>query len=85
MKIIKTSDDAIKEKAARAKANEGCSICPCCGNSKLVKPFEKPLSQIEQNDGIVMYTYGAEDFWKIGKIDSYTCNKCGAQWESEIY
>ena len=34
MRIIKTFNDIIKEKAARTRANKGCDICPCCGNSK---------------------------------------------------
>lgn len=82
MRIIKTFNDIIKEKVARTRANKGCSICPCCGNSKLNKPFE---STLYYKDGINMRIYRVEGSWKTGKVDYYTCQNCGAEWESKIY
>lgn len=82
MRIIKTFNDIIKEKAARTRANKGCDICPCCGNSKLNKTSE---STLYYKNGINTSTYRVEGSWKTGKVDYYTCQNCGTEWESKIY
>lgn len=34
MKITLTADEEIKNYISRAIANEGCDVCPCCGETE---------------------------------------------------
>lgn len=76
MKVTKTSDRASFLKIAKSNANKGCSKCPCCGkayNRLLLPPIK---------------TWYEGGFFKKGKsmkVDCYTCDSCGAQWESDPY
>lgn len=84
MKIIKTHSDANKFISAKAKANEGCLICPCCGESKFTTEYS-----MSENKGILA---GLQRSWVEGLFhmknmccDVYHCYTCGAEWESDPY
>lgn len=75
MKITKTSDRAAFLKKAKENANKGCDKCPCCGEN--YKGFS-PLIKTWYEGGILKKG-------KHMKIDCYTCESCGAEWESDPY
>lgn len=86
MKITKTSDKFHKEKKNREDANFGCSVCPCCGESK---PYEEYLFIGVVGKGVLG---GTKKTWATGffriktmQSDCYTCYTCGAEWESDPY
>lgn len=74
MKIIRTAEDVRAKSDAREKANEGCGVCPCCGNA-----VERPRYNYLQ----VMPTGRFRT--ATMQIDNYSCPECGAEWESEPY
>ena len=84
MKITKTINDINKTENARIKANEGCYVCPECGNTKISK-----FGILEDDDSIIkMSFYVTKESlfkYKSGSIDQYICQRCGTEWESEIY
>lgn len=69
----------------RAKANEGCSVCPICGethayNSERINGLHKQtglLKQFHSREVLEWFT------WK--KVDYYFCYTCGSEWTSEPY
>lgn len=87
MKITKTPDDIKLKELSRKKANEGCSKCPTCGNTKIVDLIDDVKRS--ENDTIVRMTFSCTktSFFKYqsGNIDKYECKTCGTEWESEIY
>ena len=87
MKITKTPEQIKREQAIRDKANEGCHVCPCCGESKT--DIEYAMNEHRYDKGISVST--AEEWeerffnLRVHKIDQYRCKTCGAEWESEPY
>lgn len=86
MKITKTSDKFHKEKKNREDANLGCSVCPCCGESKR---WEEYMAIGILNKGV---SSGTMKTWATGffrmknmRSDCYECRTCGAEWESDPY
>jgi transcription elongation factor Elf1 len=73
MKLIKTKDQYTIEKYKENFANNGCNICPCCGKTNII-------SMISRDNPTGFLGLG-----KTLKVDVYTCNKCGAEWESDAY
>lgn len=83
MKITKTPNDIIKENEQRRKANEGCLSCPTCGCNYIKESFMTDTAK-----GITRITFRVERgifFKKFGNIDKYKCQRCGTEWESELY
>lgn len=74
MKITKTSKRMSELKTAKEIANKGCDKCPCCGEIYNGLPLEKSWYQGR------LFRKG-----RYMKIDCYTCDSCGAEWESEPY
>ena len=94
MKIITTQEQSLRRKAREAKANAGCDICPCCGESKESWEY---LGDNILNKGIVrgvqrtveVKTKVALLRWfssaKTKTVNSYWCQTCGAEWESDPF
>lgn len=88
MKITRTADDVQARNERRRKANEGCGVCPCCGETK--NHFYYKCRNIWDRRGI---DYGlTAKRWTKGifikrhmRIDVYHCGTCGADWESNPY
>lgn len=89
MKVTKTASAAASERMARKVAEQGCNVCPCCGETRswvdVVKAKGDPLSQ-----GI--FDYPLHGYVKTGflrgaymTVTNYECHTCGARWESEPY
>lgn len=75
MVVTKTANRAFTLESNRRKANTGCYICPCCGESKGV--FTHELISRTWTKGIFKV--------KHMKCDIYCCLICGAEWESDPY
>ena len=86
MKITKTNKMHNGAIARRTIANKGCDVCPCCGENKdAVEYMEEGIFNKGIFSGIVKdYCKG---FFKMKymQIDCYSCETCGAEWESEPY
>ena len=86
MKITRTNKDDMRSTIRREKANQGCDICPCCGESKTYFDY---LEEHVEGKGIIddsrkVFTKGLFKK-KIMQIDCYTCHSCGAEWQSDPY
>lgn len=86
MKITKTLKTTISFDTMKAIANDGCNVCPCCGEAKSWVDYTK--------EGILEkgVMKGTCKTWVEGifhmrnmKCDCYKCYSCGAEWESEPY
>ncbi len=75
MKILKTNTDVLNANKEREIANVGCGKCPCCGEEENIFSFQV---RTERCKGIFSPLIFAN-------VDTYTCNVCGAKWESELY
>lgn len=94
MKIIKTPDSQDEKKIAKARALEGCNVCPYCGETKEYFDPKRLLESIINNisfeyDGIEClgeFLHGSV-FALIKNlfVTRYKCHTCGAEWESEPY
>ena len=86
MKITRSGEKAEFFRQNKAKANAGCNVCPCCGETKSVMEY---FSYGITNSGISSGTHKCwcEGFFRIKhmKVDCYSCKTCGAKWESEPY
>ena len=88
MKITRKANDVRAQKERQQKANEGCLVCPCCGEEHTRAYYQ--VKNIWDRRGI---DYGlTERHWAKGlfkqrhmKVDCYSCGTCGAEWESEAY
>lgn len=86
MKITKTSKNETLKNARRIRANMGCYVCPCCGETKSALEY---IDEDIYDKGIFS---GVSKEWSRGifqlrnmRIDCYSCRTCGAQWESDAY
>lgn len=87
MKITRNSDMFASQQARRNFANAGCQKCPCCGETKTSSEY---LREGVYNKGIVggmICKTWAEGWFRTRymRVDCYSCETCGAQWESEAY
>lgn len=90
MKITKNPNIKTKEETRREKANEGCYVCPVCGESELLDndmSFFQDTYRLYQSgyrphpqNGISSFTI--YNLFKSSR-DKYKCYTCGAEWESE--
>lgn len=73
MKITRSSDTVKLSSSNRTIANKGCEKCPECGH-------------VSKFGGGVCKSW-AEGIFKTRyyRVDCYSCNECGCQWESEKY
>lgn len=87
MVITKTSKEVKHFDALREIANRGCNKCPCCGETRTL------IECIKQGE-IKGISSGIEKTWTEGglfkptrymKCDCWSCNTCGAEWESDSY
>lgn len=86
MRITRTSEKTLNLIKARDKANKGCQVCPCCGETQSVGDY---IAKGFLNRGILSglcKNHIAGIFkLKYMQIDCYKCYTCGAEWESEPY
>lgn len=69
----------------REFANVGCSICPCCGETKTALNY---IREGKLNKGIIKSVRReTKGFFNLREfqIDEYMCETCGTRWESEPY
>lgn len=90
MKIVRTAQAVKDFKQRKINANKGCNVCPCCGESRRWVDC--------RNNGLlnqgIFHGYGYTKYVSYGflglksklmHIDTYTCETCGAKWESDPY
>jgi len=86
MKITKTANRNTYLNQQETKANKGCHICPCCGETR---DMGYCIRKGILDKGIMsgMCSTWAEGFIKNRnmKTDHYHCLTCGAEWESDPY
>lgn len=84
MRIIKSREDVERLEYNKKIANEGCELCPDCGENKSFRVTKKGrIKGIREMSPHVWM----EGFFKIRYMrrDRYYCHTCGCQWESEPY
>lgn len=76
MKITKRAEEEIDEHIRRAIANEGCNVCPRCGEteSALAPQNILPIKR-EVRDGFFSFFKPI----KFMNVDTYCCHTCGAR------
>ena len=72
MKVTQTPTDKLAQKLRKAKANQGCGICPCCKKKNIASFAHTNVIRGLFN----LVTYGT---------DYYKCPVCEAEWESDQY
>ena len=84
MRITKTATHSAMQKTAKEIANLGCSIC---GETKtMIVYFNEGVLNRGVFGGLVCKTWAQGLFrTKHMQVDCYSCETCGAQWESEPY
>lgn len=87
MRITKTATHSALQQTAKEIANLGCNICPCCGETKtMMEYFNEGVLNRGVFGGLVCKTWAQGLFHtKHMQVDCYSCETCGAQWESEPY
>ena len=90
MKITNDPRDDGSLEYRRLIANEGCNICPICGEMEPFHIVDKNEYGIGNPKGIMSSLYSihyTEGLFKIKHmaVDCYSCFTCGARWESEPY
>lgn len=72
MKVTKTSDMSLLKTIEYLIATQGCDVCPCCGNNRMIINYCRNYAK-----GLFKT--------KVYQINVYHCNDCGTEWESEPY
>ncbi len=87
MKVTKPASVVAITEAKKAKANAGCKMCPCCGETKTDFEYIKEgIFNRGVSVGLISKTWVEGIFRMKGmKCDCYKCYSCGAEWESEPY
>lgn len=87
MKITRTNRDVLSAEQRREIANAGCWVCPCCGETKKETDyFKEGIYNKGIFGGLIRKTWAEGLFRRrYMQVDCYTCNTCGAQWESDAY
>ncbi len=87
MRITKTPLQHAAFENARKKANTGCGICPCCGETKSTTDYIKIgiLNKGVRKGGLNKTWADGIFHMRNMKCDCYKCYSCGAEWESEPY
>lgn len=88
MKITKTSAQVSAFKKRKEIANLGCNVCPCCHESISLKDaiqkghgLKRGISSIVMSRLINTGLFSSE----YKTVNIYSCNRCGAEWESDLY
>ena len=95
MKITKLPDSQDEKKIEKAKALEGCDVCPCCGETREYLSVKELFNSIRNDIPYNKYK-GIECLGEFlhGSVFTlmkrmftthYKCHTCGAEWESEPY
>lgn len=87
MKVTRTPQDYGDCMTRKAIANRGCNVCPCCGETKNKMDY---IAEGIFDKGIrsgLICKHWAQGILrtKYMQIDCYSCDTCGAAWESEPY
>lgn len=86
MRVTKFSDLRSICKPSRDVANQGCNVCPCCGEVKTIfEWFEAGESEKGIMGGIQKEYSGSTTDGEHIYIDAYLCYTCGTEWESDPY
>lgn len=83
MKITRTSREYKSKRQLKEEALRGCDVCPCCGETKKYLDY---LKDDVMGYGILQSL--SRHWYKDGKqytVDCFSCETCGAAWESEPY
>lgn len=84
MRIIRTNKNAAAATLNRQRANAGCNICPCCGEThSSLEYMQKGIMDSGIVSGFLRRIYYGPFGAKYA--DVYSCKTCGAEWESEKY
>lgn len=88
MKITKTYEQVSAYRKQKEVANRGCDICPCCHEKMSLKEAIKSeygltrgISSISISRPVKTGLFSSE----YKTVNIYSCNRCGAEWESEPY
>ena len=86
MKITKTNKDVNNSNIRKKIANQGCYICPCCGETKSFHDYVTESGIFKGILDVTCRNY-CKGFFKMKymQVDCYKCETCGAEWESEPY
>lgn len=74
MKITKTPQMVSIRRRNEIEANNGCYNCPCCGEY-----VGNRLHMARTWTDIGLFRF------KNMKVDVYSCDECGCEWESDEY
>lgn len=87
MRITRTPQDREFQATRKKIANRGCNVCPCCGETKSWTQYMKEGILNKGIDGGLICKAWAEGLFhtRYIRVDCYSCNTCGAEWESEPY
>lgn len=88
MKITKTSQEVNIFLAQRELANIGCETCPCCGEN--ISTWDAIKNNLYPHRGItsIAVRRPVKGSWfstEYKTVDVYSCRRCGAEWESDLY
>lgn len=86
MKITRTKQQIDAAKMRKEIANNGCDVCPCCGETKSIRDYMDKRIFFKGIKHSTPYCID-KGFIRIKQfyIDRYECLTCGAKWESEPY
>ena len=87
MRVTRTSQDHEDRMTRKAIANRGCNVCPCCGETKTVMEyFNDEVLHKGIFGGLTCKSWAKGLFrLKYMQTDCYSCETCGAKWESDPY
>lgn len=88
MKIIKTAEQVANYNKQKENANRGCNECPCCHEKislfEAIKDgygLKRGISSVLASKPIKTGLFSIE----YKNVQVYSCQRCGAKWESEPY
>lgn len=88
MKITKTNIQAAERKGEILHANLGCRVCPCCGEDMNLLYAIKNGNFLKRGISSFPIQVLVKTGWfskEYKTVIKYSCNRCGAEWESEPY
>lgn len=81
--MLKVSKVKRSKYPSRTEANEGCDVCPICGESRSIFDNLKTTGEFKGVSKTMYATYIGGLFTPTTYADFYHCNTCGARWRSD--